>query len=93
MLELMLSDQVAQPVVERLAGPRVRVSIHPSHALSDALNLCRQELHGAIEWALTSLYANDEAPNRVFVRDANGQQMITLTDPCVGYGSQAIVRP
>lgn len=93
MLELMLSDQVSKPVVERLDGPRVRLSIHPSHELSSAIESCRAELHGAIEWALTSLYANDEAPNRVFVRDANGQEMITMTDPCVSYGSQAIVRP
>lgn len=93
MIELVLSDQVKNPQIERLIGPRVRISIHPSQDLAKAIEICRQELHGAIEWALTSLYANDEAPHRVFVRDANGQEMITLTDPCINYGSQAIIRP
>ena len=93
MIELVLSDGVQEPVVEKLAGPRVRLSIHPSHDLADALAKCRAELHEAIEWALTSLYTNDEAPDRVFVRDANGQEMVTLVDPCSTYGSQAIIRP
>ena len=93
MIELVLSDQIVNPQVERLIGPRVRVSINPSQDLEKAIDFFRQELHGAIEWALTSLYANDEAPHRVFVRDANGQEMITMTDPCINYGSQAIIRP
>lgn len=93
MIELVLSDQIDKPVVERLDGPRVRLSIHPSHDLNTALNTCREDLHGAVEWALTSLYENDEAPHRVFVRDANGQEVVTMTDPCINYGSQAIIRP
>lgn len=93
MIELVLNEAVGQPVVEKLTGPRVRFSIHPSHDLAKALIDCRQELWQAIEWALTSLYANDEAPHRVYVRDANGQEMVTLTDPCITYGSQAIIRP
>ena len=52
MIELVLSDGVQEPVVEKLAGPRVRLSIHPSHDLADALAKCRAELHEAIEWAL-----------------------------------------
>lgn len=93
MIELVLSDVVSEPVVEKLAGPRVRLSIHPSHDLAGALLTCRDQLHDAIDWALTSLYSNDEAPDRVFVRDANGQEMVTLIDPCSTYGSQAIIRP
>lgn len=93
MIELVLSDVVSEPVVEKLAGPRVRLSIHPSHDLARALLTCRDQLHDAIDWALTSLYSNDEAPDRVFVRDANGQEMVTLIDPCSTYGSQAIIRP
>ena len=93
MIELVFSDQVGDPVIERLSGPRVRVSINPEQKLADAINECRPDLHQAIEWALTTLYENDEAPHRVYVRDANGQSMITMTDPCINYGSQAIIRP
>lgn len=93
MIELVLSDQVSEPSVERLTGPRVRVSINPAQSLDSAISKCRPDLHQAIEWALTTLYENDEAPHRVFVRDANGQEMVTMTDPCINYGSQAIIRP
>ena len=93
MIELVLSDQVVQPVVEKLSGPLVRVSINPSHNLNNALETCRTDLHEAVEWALTSLYENDDAPHRVFVSDASSQQMVTTTDPCLNYGSQAIIRP
>ena len=93
MIELVLSDQIVQPVVEKLSGPLVRVSINPSHHLDEALETCRPDLHEAVEWALTALYENDDAPHRVFVRDAAGQEMVTTTDPCLNYGSQAIVRP
>lgn len=93
MIELVLSDDIGHPVVERLAGPRVRVSINPAQNLTKALDNCRSDLHHAIEWALTTLYQSDEAPHRVFVRDANGQEMIAMTDPCIEYGSQAIIRP
>jgi len=92
-IELVLSDQVVQPVVEKLSGPLVRVSINPSHNLNNALETCRTDLHEAVEWALTSLYENDDAPHRVFVSDASSQQMVTTTDPCLNYGSQAIIRP
>lgn len=93
MIELVLSDDISGPVVQRLAGPRVRVSINPADNLKSALDTCRLDLHDAIEWALTTLYESDEAPHRVFVRDANGQEMIAMTDPCIEYGSQAIIRP
>lgn len=93
MIELVLSEQISDPVVERLTGPRVRVSINPEQSLDSAINQCRPDLHQAIEWALTTLYENDEAPHRVYVRDANGQSMVAMTDPCINYGSQAIIRP
>jgi hypothetical protein len=92
-IELVLSDQIVQPIVEKLSGPLVRISINPSHNLNHALETCRTDLHEAVEWALTSLYENDDAPHRVFVSDASSQQMVTTTDPCLNYGSQAIIRP
>ena len=93
MIELVLSDQIVQPIVEKLSGPLVRVSINPSHNLNQALETCRTDLHEAVEWALTSLYENNDAPHRVFITDASSQRMVTTTDPCLNYGSQAIIRP
>ena len=93
MLELVLRDDKVMPFVERLDGPRVRLTISQHDQLSGALTHCRDELFQAIEWALTSLYNNEEAPTRVYVRDANGQEMLMTTDPCTAYGLQAIIRP
>jgi hypothetical protein len=93
MFELVLNEQINQPSVQKLAGPRIRLSMHPSQDIGSAISQCRPELHEAIEWALTTLHESDEAPHRVFVRDANGHQVLTMTDPCLNYGSQAIIRP
>ena len=93
MLELVLRDGHEAPFVERLDGPRVRLTISQHDELDGALVTCRDDLFQAIEWALTSLYNNEEAPTRVFVRDANGQEMLMTTDPCAAYGLQAIIRP
>jgi hypothetical protein len=46
----------------------------------------------ASEQALSQLHQDEVAPSRVFVRDAQGAQVITTIDPCTTYGSQAIVR-
>lgn len=92
MIELALRDEEFDPYVERLPGPIVRLNI-PSHLdISSALNSCRDDLTDSIHWALTSVYAQDDAPARVFVRNPNGQEMLTMVDPCTTYGSQAIVR-
>lgn len=61
--------------------------------IMDALALCRDDLSSAVEWALQTVFADESAPSRVYVRDAGGQEFLTLVDPCLTYGSQAIVRP
>ena len=93
MLELVLRDGHDTPSVERLDGPRVRLTFSQHESLESAMLRCRDDLFQAIEWALTSLYNNEEAPTRVFVRDANGQEMLMTSDPCAAYGLQAIIRP
>jgi len=92
-IELVLRSQELAPKVERLEGPFVRLTVPAEHDLSESLLKCRDELLQAIEWALLSLYDNEKAPSRVFVRDANGQEMSVMVDPCVAYGLEAIIRP
>ena len=92
MIELVLQDESVTPKVERLPGPVVRVTVAPNQPLLEAIACIREELHAAVEWALHSLYSDDDAPSRVYVRDAGGHQVATMTDPCVTYGLQAIVR-
>ena len=93
MIELVLRSQNLEPTVERLDGPCVRLTVPAEQDLSSSLAKCRDELFSAIEWALISLYDNEKAPSRVFVRDANGQEMSVMVDPCVAYGLEAIIRP
>jgi hypothetical protein len=52
----------------------------------------RADLAEAVETALRQLHNDEAAPARVFVRDSQGTQVITTSDPCTTYGSQAIVR-
>ena len=92
MIELALRDEEFEPYVERLPGPIVRLNLPSNQDISMALNSCRDELADSLHWALTSVYAQDDAPARVFVRNPNGQEMLTMVDPCTTYGSQAIVR-
>ena len=93
MIELVLRSQDIEPMVERLEGPFVRFTVPAEQDLSASLAKCRDELFLAIEWALLSMYDNEKAPSRVFVRDANGQEMSVMVDPCVAYGLEAIIRP
>ena len=93
MIELVLRSQELEPKVERLDGPCVRLTVPAEQDLSASLAKCRDDLFSAIEWALLSLYDNEKAPSRVFVRDANGQEMSVMVDPCVAYGLEAIIRP
>ena len=92
MLELVLTDESVTPRVELLEGPRVRLTMSASENLSHGIEFCRAELAEAVESALTQLHNDEAAPSRVFVRDAQGAQVITTIDPCTTYGSQAIVR-
>lgn len=93
MIELALSDDSIFPQVERLPGPIVRVKVSAAADFGLALASCRDELLRAIEWALTTLHQDDQAPSRVFVRNASSEDAVTTVDPCLTYGSQAIVRP
>ncbi|MEI6405649.1 MAG: hypothetical protein WCO64_07745 [Actinomycetes bacterium] len=93
MIEIAIRDDLVEPFVERLPGPIVRINVASSQDVVDAVNLCRSDLHEAVEWAVSNLYSDDLAHSRVFIRNANGQEMVTMVDPCVTYGSQAIVRP
>lgn len=91
-LELVLTDESVTPRVELLDGPRVRLTMSASENLAHGIEFCRAELAEAVETALSQLHSDEAAPSRVFVRDAQGSQVITTSDPCTTYGSQAIVR-
>ena len=93
MIELALRDEAIAPYVERLPGPIVRLNLSVTDDLLVALTQCGSDLMMALEWALTSVYSDDEAPSRVFVRNANGLETVAMVDPCLAYGSQAIIRP
>lgn len=94
MLELVIRDadagNVRDALVEKLDGPRVRLTIAPEVPISVAIHTCRNELLEAVEWAMTELYKSDDIPSRVFVRNAN--EAAVMVDPCSIYGLQAIVR-
>ena len=92
MLELVLTDEAVTPKVELLEGPRVRLTMSASENLLHGIEFCRAELAEAVESALQQLHHDETAPSRVFVRDAQGVQVITTSDPCTIYGSEAIVR-
>lgn len=71
----------------------VRLTMSMETTIADALTHCRDDLLSAVEWALNSVFTDEAAPGRVYVRDANGHEFVTLVDPCATYGLQAIVRP
>lgn len=91
-LEIVLRDEAVVPTVELLTGPRVRLTMSASENINDSISFCRQQLLDAVEGGLKSLHEQSEAPGRVFIRDAEGNEVITTVDPCVNYGSEAIVR-
>ena len=93
MIEIQISEGVSQPQVERLDGPRVRLTVNASHELADSLQACQQQLMDAIEWALLSLYGENAAPGRVFVRNPESHTMSVMFDPCASFGLEAIIRP
>ena len=88
-----MRDGHGEPTVERLPGPTVRLTISTATTVEEMLPKCRQQLHDAVEWAINSVFADEAAPGRVYVRDAGGLEFITMVDPCATYGLQAIVRP
>lgn len=93
MLELVLSDETISPRVELLDGPRVRLTISASEDLSSAIEFCALELSSAVQKALHQLHDDDSASARVFIRENQGNEIITTTDPCTSYGLDSIVRP
>ena len=92
MIELALLDDDFEPYVERLPGPIVRLNLPSTQDIASALYSCREELADSVHWALISVYEEENVPARVFVRNPNGQEMLTMVDPCATYGSQAIIR-
>lgn len=92
MLELVLTDEPVTPRVELLDGPRVRLTMSASESLAHSIDFCRNDLAQAVESALNQLHEDETATARIFVQDASGLQIITTTDPCATYGSEAIVR-
>jgi hypothetical protein len=92
LLELVLTDESVTPKVELLEGPRVRLTMSASENLVHGIEFCRADLAKAVETALRQLHNDEAAPARIFVRDAQGSQVIATSDPCTIYGSQAIVR-
>ena len=93
MIELAVRDDDMVPSVQRLPGPVVRLTMSSGMSIGDALVMCKDDLHSAVAWALESVFSDEAAPGRVYVRDAGGQEFVTMVDPCATYGSQAIVRP
>lgn len=91
-LEIVLRDDDVVPTVELLDGPRVRLTMSASETINDGIAYCRQQLIDAVETGLRHLHENSEAPGRVFIRDAEGNEVIATVDPCSNYGSEAIVR-
>ena len=57
------------------------------------LAFVQQDLMNAIKWAITSLYSDGSAPDRVYMRDAQGTAMSILSDPCQAFGLNALIRP
>ena len=92
MLEIVLRDEDLVPTVSLLDGPRVRLTMSASESINDSLVYCREQLLDAVEAGLRTLHEQSEAPGRVFIRDAEGNEVITTVDPCSNYGSEAIVR-
>jgi hypothetical protein len=92
-LEIVLRDDHVVPTVELLDGPRVRITMSASENIEDGIAFCREQLIETVEAGIKDLHAKSEAPGRVFIRDAEGNEIITTVDPCVSYGSDAIVRP
>lgn len=90
--EIALSDDCGHAFVERLPGPIVRLNLATSQDVRVAIDRCRDELLDGLEWALDLLYRDGAAPARAFVRNANGREVIAMIDPCLTYGSQAVVR-
>lgn len=93
MIEIQISEGVAQPQVERLDGPRVRLTVDASQEFAESLKSCQEQLLAAIEWAMLSLYSENAAPGRVFVRNPESHTMSVMFDPCASFGLEAIIRP
>ena len=93
MLEIVLRDDHVVPTVELLDGPRVRLTMSASETIENSIEFCRDQLMEVVEAGIRDLHAKSEAPGRVFIRDAEGNEVITTVDPCLTYESETIVRP
>ena len=93
MLEIVLRDDHVVPIVELLEGPRVRLTMGASESIEDSIEYCREQLVEMVAAGLKVLHGKTEAPGRIFIRDAEGNEVITTVDPCLRYNSEAIVRP
>jgi hypothetical protein len=92
-LEIVLRDDHVVPTVELLDGPRVRLTMSASENIEVAIAFCRDQLVEMVAAGLKVLHGKTEAPGRIFIRDAEGNEVITTVDPCLRYSSEAIVRP
>lgn len=93
MIEIALSDDCTDAFVQLLPGPIVRLNISTSEDVRLAIERCRHDLVAGLEWALDLLYRDGSAAARAFVRNANGREVVMMVDPCLTYGSEAVVRP
>ena len=63
-----------------------------SDDINKVLQFIQPELSHAMAWAISSLYSDEVAPARVYMRDAGGNAMSVLADPCQTFGLNAFVR-
>ena len=61
--------------------------------IAQVLAFIQEELSAAVQWAITSMYADEDSPDRIYMRDVNGLAMSILSDPCQAFGLNAIIRP
>ena len=93
MLEIVLRDDHVVPTVELLDGPRVRLTMSASENIEVAIAFCRDQLVEMVAAGLKVLHGKTEAPGRVFIRDAEGNEVVTTVDTCLNYASDTIIRP
>lgn len=91
MIELVLSEDCEVPSVQCFIGPRITVTMNVRDDMRRVLAFLQPELMEAMKWAITTLYASDNAPDRIYMRDPQGDAMSVLVDPCKTLGLNAVV--
>ena len=61
--------------------------------IAQVLAFVKEDLINAVQWAITSMYADEDSPDRIYMRDINGSAMSILSDPCQAFGLNTIIRP